>query len=111
LARSNYQSAAATALQEVEDALSGLRSDRERLARLTNAATAASAAAGMAASRYSSGLVDFQVVLETQRNQLSTQDAVAASRADIGVDQINLFKALGGGWQADTLEESNALTP
>jgi len=111
LARSNYQSAAATALQEVEDALTGLRTDRERLVRLTNAATAATAAAGMAASRYSSGLVDFQVVLETQRNQLSTQDAVAASSADIGVDQINLFKALGGGWQAGTLEESKALAP
>jgi NodT family efflux transporter outer membrane factor (OMF) lipoprotein len=111
LARSNYQSAAATALQEVEDALTALRTDRERLVRLRNAATAATAAANMATSRYSSGLIDFQVVLETQRNQLSTQDAVAGASADIGTDQVNLFKALGGGWQAGTLEESNALAP
>jgi NodT family efflux transporter outer membrane factor (OMF) lipoprotein len=111
LARSNYQSAAATALQEVEDALTALRTDRERLVRLRNAATAATAAANMAASRYSSGLIDFQVVLETQRNQLSTQDAVAGASADIGTDQVNLFKALGGGWQAGTLDESTALAP
>jgi NodT family efflux transporter outer membrane factor (OMF) lipoprotein len=111
LARINYQSAAATALREVEDALTALRTDRERLARLRNAAAAAGAAADMATSRYSSGLVDFQVVLETQRNQLSTQDALAGAGADIGTDQVNLFKALGGGWQAGTLDESNALTP
>ncbi len=111
LARSNYQSAAATAVQEVEDALTGLRTDRERLIRLRNAAAAATSAASLAASRYSSGLVDFQVVLETQRNQLSTQDAVAGASADIGTDQVNLFKALGGGWQAGTLDESTALAP
>jgi outer membrane protein TolC len=111
LARSNYQSAAASAVQEVEDALTALRTDRARLIRLRNAASAATAAADMAVSRYSSGLIDFQVVLETQRNQLSTQDAVAGASADIGTDQVNLFKALGGGWQAGTLDESTALAP
>jgi outer membrane protein TolC len=55
----------------------------------------------MARQRYSSGLVDFQTVLETQRTQLSTQDSVASASADLGADHVRLYKALGGGWNPD----------
>ncbi|WP_048441796.1 efflux transporter outer membrane subunit [Caenimonas sp. SL110] len=96
-----YRGAVLTALKEVEDALVALRSDRERLAHLQQAAGAAANAALMARQRYSSGLVDFQVVLETQRNQLSTQDSVAGAAADVTADHVRLYKALGGGWQPD----------
>ena len=41
------------------------------------AAEAAGNAALLARQRYSSGLVDFQTVLDTQRTQLTTQDSVA----------------------------------
>ncbi|MEO8656054.1 MAG: TolC family protein, partial [Ramlibacter sp.] len=75
-----------------------LRGDRERLARLQQAAEAAGNAALMASQRYTSGLVDFQVVLETQRTRLSTQDSVANAGADISADHVRLYKALGGGW-------------
>jgi hypothetical protein len=57
-----------------------LRGDRERLVRLQAAADAAGNAALLAQQRYSSGLIDFQSVLETQRTLLSTQDSVAATR-------------------------------
>ena len=100
-ARVAYQATILTALKDVEDALVALRGDRERLLRLQNAAEAASNAALMARQRYSSGLVDFQVVLETQRTQLNTQDSVASARADLSADLVRLYKALGGGWNPD----------
>jgi multidrug efflux system outer membrane protein len=96
-----YRGALLTALKEVENALVALRGDRERLLRLQNAAEAAGNAALMARQRYSSGLVDFQIVLETQRTQLSTQDNVASASADLGADHVRLYKALGGGWRPD----------
>ena len=96
-----YQTAVLTALQEVEDALVALRGDRERLLRLQDAAEAAGNAALLARQRYSSGLVDFQVVLETQRAQLTTQASVASARADVSADHVRLYKALGGGWLPD----------
>jgi outer membrane protein TolC len=71
------------------------------LVSLKNAADAAGIAAQLARQRYSSGLVDFQTVLETQRTQLSTQDGVANATTDVSLDQVRLFKALGGGWQDD----------
>ena len=97
-----YQAAVLTALMEVEDALVALRSDDERLLSLQSAAEAAANAALMARERYSSGLTDFQTVLDTQRTQLNTQESVAIARADLSADQVRLYKALGGGWRADS---------
>lgn len=99
--RMAYQSTVLTALKEVEDALVALNGDRERLLRLRNAADAAANAALMARQRYSSGLVDFQTVLETQRSMFNTQDAVASTTTDLSTDHVRLYKALGGGWQPD----------
>lgn len=93
-----YQAAVLIALQEVEDALVALRGEQQRLARLQQAAVAVGNAAALARQRYSSGLVDFQTVLETQRTQLATEDGVASSRADLSADHVRLYKALGGGW-------------
>ncbi len=97
-ARSSYQSVVLTALKDVEDALVSLAGDRTRLTHLKGAATAASNAALLAQNRYSSGLIDFQTVLQTQRTLLTTQDSVASTTADIGTDHVRLYKALGGGW-------------
>lgn len=96
-----YRATILTALKDVEDALVALRGDRERLLRLQNAAEAAGNASLLARQRYGSGLVDFQVVLETQRTQLSTQDSVASAGADLSADHVRLYKALGGGWQPE----------
>jgi NodT family efflux transporter outer membrane factor (OMF) lipoprotein len=91
-----------TALKDVEDALVALRGDRERLLRLEQAADAAANASLMANQRFSSGLIDFQTVLDSQRTQLGTQDSVASAGADVASDHVRLYKALGGGWVPDT---------
>jgi NodT family efflux transporter outer membrane factor (OMF) lipoprotein len=96
-----YRSTVLTALQEVEDALVALRGDEQRVQRLQAAARSAGNAAVMAGQRYRSGLVDFQIVLDTQRSQLATQESLAGARADVGTDHVRLFKALGGGWRAE----------
>lgn len=98
-ARQAYQLAVLTALKEVEDALVALGGEAARLAHLQQAAQAAGNAALLAQQRYDSGLIDFASVLETQRTQLSTQDALATSQATLGSNHVRLFKALGGGWQ------------
>ena len=105
-ASSAYRAAVLAALKDVEDALIALRGDRERLARLQLAAEASANAALLARQRFSSGLVDFQTVLDTQRSQLSTQDGVANARADVSADHVRLYKALGGGWHPDDSDAS-----
>lgn len=105
---SAYRAVILKALKDVEDALAQLRHNLEREVSLQQAATAADNAALLARQRFASGLVDFQVVLETQRTQLNTQDSVAVVRTDLGADYVRLYKALGGGWRLEN-DEAAAL--
>lgn len=99
-ARAGYEAALLGAMQEVEDQLAAVAAGRARIARLDAAVDAASNAALLARQRYASGLVDFQVVLETQRNLFTVQDDAAVTRAALAADHVRLYRALGGGWAA-----------
>ncbi|MFZ6862933.1 efflux transporter outer membrane subunit [Undibacterium sp. Ji67W] len=96
-----YETAVLTALSDVENALLALNNDQQRLRSLGIASESAASASHLANQRYSSGLVDFQVVLQTELTQLLTQDAFASANALVSSDQIRLYKALGGGWQTN----------
>ena len=98
-ARATYENTVLSALKDVEDALTMLKGDRERLERLQAATAAATNAELLARQRYESGLTDFSTVLTTQRTLLSLQDSVASTQADLSNDHVQLYKALGGGWQ------------
>jgi multidrug efflux system outer membrane protein len=97
-----YEASVLNALKEVGDALVAIQGERERLTRLQSAAAAAAHADLLARQRYGSGLIDFRTVLEAQRTVLSTQDAVASSRASLSGAHVRLYKALGGGWIPET---------
>ena len=97
-----YETAVLTALSDVENALLALRNDQLRYHSLAIASESAAIASQLANQRYRSGIVDFQVVLQTELTQLMTQDAVASAYAVVSSDQIRLYKALGGGWQSES---------
>lgn len=97
-AKSDYKASVLTALKEVEDALVALQADRSRLQSLSLAMEAANRAAQVALQRYQSGIVDFQVVLDTQRTYLMALDSQALAIASVSSDHVRLFKAMGGGW-------------
>jgi NodT family efflux transporter outer membrane factor (OMF) lipoprotein len=105
LAQTNYRATALAALQDIEDAMASLRWDTERWQQLKDVGLAAGNAATMARQRYASGLVDFQVVLETQRSLLTTRDNLAMTTAEVSSDQVRLYNALGGGWHAGTIHD------
>ena len=100
-ARAAYAAVVLTALKDVQDALVALQQDRERLQHWQAAAAAAANAELLARQRYTSGLIDFRVVLDTQRTLLSTQDAVQSTQVSLSADHVRLYKALGGGWTPD----------
>jgi outer membrane protein TolC len=110
-AQTNYRAAELLALQEAEDAMGTLRSDQEQLALLQQLAQAAANAATLARQQYEAGLVDFQVVLETQRSLLAIQNSLALSYADVSNDQVHIFSALGGGWNPNAPAPGTTPTP
>ncbi len=105
-AQATYEASILLALQEVEDALVAIRGDGDRTRSLRKAAEAAANASLMARQRFSSGLTDFVTVLDTQRAQLSTEDALASAVADVSSDHVRLYKALGGGWTSTESADS-----
>ena len=96
-----YRGSVLTALKDVEDSLVALRTATERRDTLERAAEAAGNASLIARLRYRGGVIDFQVVLDTQRSQLVAQDSLANARTDVATAQVRLVKALGGGWVAE----------
>ncbi len=97
-ALAGYEAAILAALEDVENALVGLARSLQREAALRSAVEAARNAALLARQRYSSGLIDFQPVLDTERTLLSLSDTLAATQAQSASSLIQLYKALGGGW-------------
>ena len=99
LALADYHKAVLTALSDVENALVSLANSRRRVVTLGSAVSDSRDALLFAQSQYRAGLIDFQTVLDTQRTLLSSQDSLAQARADRATALIQLYKALGGGWQ------------
>lgn len=89
-----------TALKEVEQALAFYAAESRRNAELGQAASHAEAAYRLADQRYRAGSIAFLELLDTQRALLDARSARAASDQELGSRRIDLFKALGGGWQA-----------
>jgi len=94
----SYEAAVLAALEEVENALVSLANSRERTAALRSATEAARNAALLARDRYSSGLIDFQTLLNVERTVLALEDSLASTQAEGASALIQLYKALGGGW-------------
>ncbi|MCP5285973.1 MAG: efflux transporter outer membrane subunit [Burkholderiaceae bacterium] len=100
-AAASYRATVLAALQDVEDSLVSLAATQAQLTAQQAAATSAREAASLAGERYRSGLVDFATMLQSERTQLSAEDAVAATRGTLATAQVRLIKALGGGWSPE----------
>lgn len=97
-ARLGYEAAVLTALEDVENALVNVANADRRRAQLALATAAAREALAIAEQRYATGLEDFLSVLDSQRTLLSLEDQLAGSSGELATAQIQLYKALGGGW-------------
>jgi len=93
-----YKAALLTALEDVENAMTSYTYGLARRESLLKALESAEQAAETSRAQYSSGLIDFQSVLEAESTFLTFQNNVVQSDAQIIKNLIGLYKALGGGW-------------
>jgi NodT family efflux transporter outer membrane factor (OMF) lipoprotein len=101
-----YERSILVALEEVEDALIAYAKEQAHRAELSDAVKANAKAVDLANQRYGQGLVDFLNVLDAQRSLYLSQDALVQSERRISEHLVALYKALGGGWEADLQGES-----
>ena len=95
-----YEDAIVRALEDVENALVALDQERQRTQLLQSAAGSAEAALGRAQSLYNRGQIDLLPLLDAQRVRLSVRIGANDANTQMLLDSVQLYKALGGGWQA-----------
>lgn len=93
-----YKKAILESFRDVEDALSAARIADERAIYLATAQSEADKAYQMSKDLYDAGSIDFQALLDTQTSLLGAQDSYIQARLDRFAAAIDLYKALGGGW-------------
>lgn len=99
VALAGFDGAVLRALQETETALSVYARALEREQALRSSAGQARVAATISRAQLREGRVDSLVVLDAERTLAEAEARLAESAAQVAEAQIDLFRALGGGWQ------------
>ena len=86
------------ALEETETALSTYAHALQRRAALQTARDEAARAARISTARQREGRIDFLTVLDALRSQAAADADLASADRAVAFAQVDLFRALGGGW-------------
>jgi len=97
-ARYSYEQTVLLALEEVNDALVGVRATRDVTAAQERQVDALRSAFRLADRRYQNGISSYLEVLDAQRNLFTAELALAQAERQQLSAAVELYKALGGGW-------------
>lgn len=98
---STYKKTVLTAFQDVDDSLVTYNAEKQRRLALQEQVRQAQRSFYLAQEKYTRGLTNFLDVLDAQRSLLAAQNSLIESKANLSIDVIALYKAVGGGWELD----------
>jgi NodT family efflux transporter outer membrane factor (OMF) lipoprotein len=111
VALAKFDGVVLTALRETETSLATYASDYARADALRAAVKSAAESADETHRLYLAGRESFISDLDATRTLTSTKSQAAAAEGQVAIDQVNLFLALGGGWEIDPQSASGGSTP
>ncbi len=94
-----YEKSVLLAVEDVENAMISFVRGQDRIGSLHQSVAAAEHSVELVTTLYKSGLTDFQNVLDMQRSLFQQQDLLAVAEGDVARSFVQLFAALGGGWE------------
>jgi multidrug efflux system outer membrane protein len=100
IAVTRYEKAIQTAFRETADALAGIGTFGEQLQAAELGLQANQTYYALARERYDQGVDSYLVLLDAQRSLYRARQSVVVIRLAMLVNKVNLYKVLGGGWQA-----------
>ncbi|MCG8519438.1 MAG: efflux transporter outer membrane subunit [Pseudomonadales bacterium] len=95
-ALADYRQVVLEALEETENRLIRYQRSQLRTAQLETAAEAAQAAADLARTRYRQGYIGYFEVLDAEREQLASDQALSQGRTDTVLAMVGLYRTLAG---------------
>lgn len=99
-----YEQTVLNAVAEAENALTEHLQQRSRQLALERSQLAAQRSLRLATGLYKDGLSDFQNVLDAQRSLFEIENQLAAAQGDAVINLVQLYKAIGGGWDPTGLQ-------
>jgi NodT family efflux transporter outer membrane factor (OMF) lipoprotein len=102
----NYRSTVLSGFQDVEDNLSALDLLAQEAAFQEDAVKSAQQAAAIALNQYKAGTANYLAVVILQAAALNNERAALGIQGRRLAASVGLIKALGGGWNADALAQS-----
>ena len=96
----NYQKTIAGAFRDVSNALIALDKQRKHREQQEKLVAAAEDATRLARIRYQGGATSYLEVLTTDSNLYSAQLNLATAEQGEALAMVQLYSALGGGWQS-----------
>ena len=96
-----YQKSVQTAFQEVSDALIARRQDAELQAAEESHVDAQRRANTIALARYRVGYASYFNVIDADRDLFTAELSLSAARLSTQLSVVQLYRALGGGWQVE----------
>jgi NodT family efflux transporter outer membrane factor (OMF) lipoprotein len=106
-----YQNQVLTAAQQVQTALRGFLRSREQAEDLARSVKAATAATELGVQQYRTGTVPFNTVFNLETTRVQQQDQLAVAQGNIALNLITVYRALGGGWEVRTQNDSGGAGP
>jgi NodT family efflux transporter outer membrane factor (OMF) lipoprotein len=94
----NYENTVRNAFREVNDSLDAIARLQEQLDELQEQVTVAQEALRIAHNRYRNGYASYLDELDAQRTLYSVQTSVVQVKNNLLLAQVDLYRALGGGW-------------
>jgi NodT family efflux transporter outer membrane factor (OMF) lipoprotein len=97
----NYQQTVLQAWHDVDNALTAYAAEQKRRDALQEAVVENRRAVDLSRQRYTQGVADFLNVLDAERSLLQAQQQLSDSTTTVSQNLVQLYKALGGGWEKD----------
>ena len=94
-----YQNTVLRANEEAENAIVGFLKAQQQVRLLAQSTEAARESVDLVSAQYREGAVDFNRVFSIQQLLTQQQDQLAVARGAVAQNLIQLYRALGGGWQ------------
>ncbi len=104
----NYEQAIQTAFREVADGLAAQGTYQRQVQAQRDLVRTSEEYYELAERRYRTGVDSYLTVLDAQRQLFEAQQQLISDRLAQLASEINLFKALGGGWQETTAAQPAA---
>jgi NodT family efflux transporter outer membrane factor (OMF) lipoprotein len=105
-----YRGTVLSAIQQVEDALAGIRILSREVKVQAEDVRISRQATQITLNEYKAGTQAFTAVVTAETQQLSAEESLLSTQGQLQADAVNLVVALGGGWSQSMLPDVTAQT-